>query len=103
MREQLLVLRRKTSGREHPATLEAMTDLAVSYRSAGRIEEAITLQEAALESARRVLPREHLLVIAAIDNLAACYSVAGRDNEAKALSRELSALMANPRGPPVAR
>ena len=48
MGEDLLTFSRKANGQEHPDTLKAMHNLALSYGNVGRPEEALKLQEAVL-------------------------------------------------------
>ena len=43
LREEVLTLRRKVNGPEHPDTLRAMDTLASSYTAVGRLEEALAL------------------------------------------------------------
>jgi hypothetical protein len=46
-------------GDEHPNTLTARANLAVSYYQAGRTTDAITLQERVLADSERLLGDEH--------------------------------------------
>jgi tetratricopeptide (TPR) repeat protein len=50
LREELLALRRRVSGPQHPATLNAMQFLANSYCSVGRSSEAIDLLQKACDA-----------------------------------------------------
>ena len=77
-------------GAEHPETLGAMTNLAISYGAAGRLPEAILLQEQSLAIKRRVLPPNHPYLAAALGNLANFYERDGRTVEADALRKELA-------------
>ncbi|MFI6585646.1 tetratricopeptide repeat protein [Embleya sp. NPDC050493] len=72
-------------GEEHPDTLAARADLAVSYLRAGRTGEAIALQERVLADSERLLGEEHPDTLTARANLAVSYSQAGRTGEAIAL------------------
>ena len=51
--------RLRVLGEQHPDTLSARVNLAVSYAQAGRISEAITLQEQVLADRVRVLGEQH--------------------------------------------
>jgi tetratricopeptide (TPR) repeat protein len=48
LQEEVLTLRRKVLGPEHPDTLVAMNNLAIAYQDAGRKAEALNLFESAL-------------------------------------------------------
>jgi WD40 repeat protein/serine/threonine protein kinase/tetratricopeptide (TPR) repeat protein len=81
--DKALALTRKVKGAERLDTLGAMHNLVNSYRDAGRLEEALKLQQ-------EVLP----LLLESMVNLAACYEQSGRKSEAEALRRELAELKA---------
>ena len=72
-------------GTEHFRTLNAVTNLAVTYRLQRRLEEALKLEENCLKSKRRLLGEEHVDTMESIWNLAAIYSELGRFNEAMAI------------------
>jgi hypothetical protein len=57
-------------GAEHPATLTARNNLALSYHSAGRTADAIALQEPVLADLERLLGPEHPDTLTARSNLA---------------------------------
>src|SRR5438093_980333 len=82
LREQVLALRRKTLGPEHPETLGALDNLANSYHAAGRQDEAVKLLEEVLPLCRKVLGPEHPDTLGAMNNLAISYQAAGRRGEA---------------------
>jgi len=84
-REQVLALDLKVLGGEHPTTLDAMRDLAVSYVEANRWDEALKLREQSLALSRKVLGPAHRDTINAVNELADCYGFAGRDKEAISL------------------
>ncbi|KAI9867924.1 MAG: hypothetical protein M1813_007746 [Trichoglossum hirsutum] len=56
---QVLELRRKVLGKEHPATLVSMGSLVLTYSGQGRFEQAEALQVEALEMCKRVLGEGH--------------------------------------------
>ncbi len=69
-------------GPDHSGTLAARGNLAIAYRVAGRLDEAIPLFERSLADSERVLGRDHSGTLAARSNLAGAYRVAGRLDEA---------------------
>ena len=69
-------------GEDHPDTLTARNDLALAYRAAGRVSEAVPLLERTLADRVRVLGEDHPEVMAARNNLALVYRAAGRVSEA---------------------
>jgi hypothetical protein len=54
----------RTLGNEHPNTLGAMNNLAISYSHVGRRQEAMELREKVLEASQRTLGNELLEVTA---------------------------------------
>lgn len=64
-------------GEDHPDTLRSRDNLAVVYREAGRVEEAIPLYEQALSGFERVLGKDHPTTESCRENLAAAYRKAG--------------------------
>jgi tetratricopeptide (TPR) repeat protein len=99
LREQLLALRRKVLGPEHPDTLGVMNNVADSYAGAGRQEDALKLREQVLELRRKVLGPEHPDTLGTMNNLADSYAGAGRPDEALKLREEALALSVRARGP----
>ena len=87
--EEFLRLRREKLGAEHPDTLRAMGNLAVSYGNAGRLEEALGLREEVLRLRREKLGAEHPDTLGAMGNLAISYRDAGRPEEALGLGEEV--------------
>ncbi len=57
-------------GEDHPDTITARANLAVSYSSAGQLDKAITLEEQVLADSVRVLGEDHPDTITARANLA---------------------------------
>ena len=99
LREELLALRRKALGPEHPDTLESMTSLVGSYSEAGRPDEAIKLREGSLALRRKALGLEHPDTLKAMTSLAGSYSEAGRRDEAVKLWEEVLPLIRKVNGP----
>jgi hypothetical protein len=69
-------------GETHPGTLSSRGNLAVAYRDAGRLDEAIPLLERTLAESRRVRGETHPSTLRFRNNLAATYRAAGRLDEA---------------------
>jgi tetratricopeptide (TPR) repeat protein len=89
--EQVLTDRRRVLGDDHPETLDSRHNLAVAYRSAGRLDVAISLQEQVLADQRRVLGDDHPDTLIAGNQLAIAYRLAGRLDEAITLHEQVLA------------
>ncbi|KAH8833141.1 hypothetical protein DL96DRAFT_1584901, partial [Flagelloscypha sp. PMI_526] len=59
LKEEVLELRRRILGSEHPFTLLSMNTLAATYSTLYRYAEAVQLQEEVVELSKRVLPIGH--------------------------------------------
>jgi tetratricopeptide (TPR) repeat protein len=88
LREEVLELRDKAGGPEHPETIGAMASLANSFFGAGREDEAIALQEQALAIGRRVLRPDHPYLAEATKQMAYFYERTGKMPEAEAALKE---------------
>ena len=89
MGEEVLRLRREKLGADHPDTLTAMHNLAISYRQAGRLEEALGMGEEVLRLRREKLGADHPDTLDAMHNLANSYRRAGRLEGALGMSEEV--------------
>ncbi|MEV7177023.1 tetratricopeptide repeat protein [Kitasatospora sp. NPDC093679] len=69
-------------GPDHPNTLTARNNLAVSYADAGRVQEGLDLCERVLVDRERLLGPDHPDTLSARNNLAGSYADAGRVQEA---------------------
>ena len=78
-------------GERHPATLTARANLASSYWSAGRTNDAITLLEQVLADRVEVLGERHPDTLTVRANLASSYWSAGRTNDAITLQEQVLA------------
>jgi tetratricopeptide (TPR) repeat protein len=67
---KVLEASRRVLGEEHPDTISAMANLAVTYRDQGRWKEAEELQVKVVEASRRVVGEEHPDTIRAMADLA---------------------------------
>ncbi|KAI5815631.1 P-loop containing nucleoside triphosphate hydrolase protein [Pyronema omphalodes] len=89
--EKVLEVRRRTLGEEHPDTLRAMNNLAVTYTNMGeRWKEVQELEEKVLEVRRRTLGEEHPDTLASMHNLANTYiKLGGRLKEVQELQEKV--------------
>jgi tetratricopeptide (TPR) repeat protein len=69
-------------GADHPDTLTSRNNLALAYRAAGRVAEAIPLFVQTLADRRRALGTDHPDTLISRNNLALAYEAAGRVAEA---------------------
>ena len=76
-------------GPDHPDTLASRNNLASAYKSAGRLDEAITLYKHVIADCTRVLGDDHPNTLASRNNLAGAYKSAGRLTEAIALYEQV--------------
>ncbi|KAJ7272429.1 hypothetical protein C8J57DRAFT_1225958 [Mycena rebaudengoi] len=72
-------------GSEHPDTLQAMSDLAVTYRRLGKLQEAEEFEVIVLEQRKEILGQEHSQTLQAMANLAATYGDLGKYTHAEEL------------------
>jgi hypothetical protein len=77
---------RIVSGREHRDTLNTMTESAMSLRAAGRLNEALALEEESLKLKRRHLPAGHPMTVESIEHLTNCYEQSSRKEDAAVLN-----------------
>ncbi|KAK3363512.1 hypothetical protein B0T25DRAFT_436789, partial [Lasiosphaeria hispida] len=82
---QVMEMRKKVLGDEHPDTMGSMSNLALTYQSQGRWKEAETLQVQVMEMRKKVLGDEHPDTMMSMNNLALTYQSQGRWKEAETL------------------
>jgi hypothetical protein len=75
--EQVVEVRRRTLGEEHPDTLRSMHGLSIRFSEVGRRPEALQLAEQVVETHRRTLGEEHPDTLSSMHNLALLSSVVG--------------------------
>ena len=75
--EDTLARRRRDLGEDHPDTLAAASNLAVSLRAAGEYQAARELDEDTLARRRRVLGEDHPDTLASADGLAVSLRAVG--------------------------
>ncbi|MBT2415753.1 tetratricopeptide repeat protein [Streptomyces sp. ISL-12] len=80
--ETVLRLSNSIHGPDHPDTLKARNNLAVSYSAAGRVQDALDLAERVLADYERILGPDHPNTLDARNNLAASYNDAGHVQDA---------------------
>ncbi|KAH0537938.1 hypothetical protein FGG08_005388 [Glutinoglossum americanum] len=80
-----LEVRERVLGPDHPATLGAVNNLAVSYIELGRYGDAERLSSRALEGSERVLGPGHPGTLSTVHSLALAYHKLGRYDDAERL------------------
>jgi len=92
---QVMEMRKRVLGQEHPDTLTCMNNLASIYRKQGRWKEAEGLQLQVVETRKRVLCQEHPATLTSMRNLAAIFRKQGRLKEAEELLAQSKCLFLN--------
>ena len=82
---EVLDTRNRILGPEHPDTIRAMLNLAVTYKNLGKYVEAEKLEIHVLDASNRILAMEHPDTIRAMANLASTYQYMGKYPEAEKL------------------
>ena len=85
LRVQVMNMRNKLLGAEHPDTLTSMANLASTYRNQGRWNEAEQLEVQVMDMRKKLLGAEHSKTITSMANLASTYWNQGRWNKAEQL------------------
>ena len=78
-------------GSGHPDTIRAQNELALAYREAGRVAEAVPLLERALAAEEQLLGAGHASTLASRNNLGSVYRATGRPAEAVVLFEQNAA------------
>ncbi len=89
LEERVLGARVELLGKEHPETLAAMNNLALTLYSQGELGEAHKLQEQVLEASVRVLGKEHPEALKATNNLAQTLGAQGELAGARKLQEQV--------------
>ena len=66
----------------------------MSYEAAGRLPEAIAMEQQSLALKRQHLPPEHPYTVESMDHLANCYAKAGRESDAEPLRKQVADIQA---------
>ena len=82
---EVMDMRKKMLGAEHPDTLKSMGNLASTYSNQGRWNKAEQLQVQVMDMMKKLLGGEHPDTLKSMGNLANTYSNQGRWNEAEQL------------------
>src|ERR1700678_1530422 len=82
---QVMDMRKKLLGAEHPSTLTSMANLASTYLNQGRWNEAEQLFVQVMDMSKKLLGEEHPSTLTSMGNLASTYWEQGRWNEAEQL------------------
>jgi tetratricopeptide (TPR) repeat protein len=82
---QVLNMRKKLLGPEHPYTVISMEDLAKTYHHRGKLNEAEQLEVQVLDMRKRLLGTKHPDTLVTMGNLASTYCYQGKLNEAEQL------------------
>ncbi|MFN9953826.1 MAG: tetratricopeptide repeat-containing protein, partial [bacterium] len=85
---QVLELRQRRLGENHPSVSNSLKNLAGLYDSQGRYEEAEPLYLQALELDKRLLGENHPHVASCLNNLALLYNTQGKYAEAEVFSQQ---------------
>jgi hypothetical protein len=80
-------------GEDHPNTLTAMNNLAVTYSDLGQDDKALVLKERTLKLRRARLGEDHPDTLASMNNLANTYDALGQHDKALALNEQTLKLM----------
>jgi tetratricopeptide (TPR) repeat protein len=86
---EVLGVKRRVLGEEHPATLTSANNLAQSLSDQGQYAEAEQIHREVLSATRRVLGEEHPGTLASASNLAQSLSRQGKHAEAERINREV--------------
>jgi tetratricopeptide (TPR) repeat protein len=97
--QEVLEIRRRVLGPEHPDTLRSMGDLAAGYETYGKYAQAAMLNQKALEISHRVLGPEHPDTLLTMSNLAFDYDSEGKHAQAVALDQEVLDIQRRVSGP----
>ena len=82
---QVMDMRKKILGADHPDTLRSIANLASTYRNQGRWNEAEQLDIQVMDMRKKLLGADHPDTRSSMANLACTYSNQGRWNEAEQL------------------
>ena len=82
---QMLDMRKKLLGGEHPDTLKTMANLARTYADQGNLKQAEQLEVQVLDMRKKLLGGEHPHTLISMANLACTYTNQGKWNKAEQL------------------
>ncbi|KAF8541462.1 hypothetical protein BDD12DRAFT_829275 [Trichophaea hybrida] len=90
---QVIEVRKRVLGAEHPGTLKSMGNLASTYSGQGKFGEAEQLEVQVIEVGKRVLGSEHPDTLTNMNNYAITLKSLGRANEAIDMMTDVVALL----------
>ena len=82
MKQDVLEKRTRILGPDHPDTISAMGNLAITLCDQGQLDKAASMQQDVLEKMRRIRGDEHPHTITARNNLSIMLRILGKDGEA---------------------
>ncbi|EXL39944.1 hypothetical protein FOCG_17446 [Fusarium oxysporum f. sp. radicis-lycopersici 26381] len=89
MKREVLEKSQRILGDEHPDTIKAMSNLALTLNDQGKLDEAAMRMREVLEKMQRILGDGHPHTISAMNNLALTLSHQGKLDEAALIMREV--------------
>ena len=92
--KEVLAIREKALGPEHPDVAESLNNLALLYDSFNDYARAEPLYQRALAIYEKALGPEHPSVATSLNNMAELYRNTGRDKEAQTLERRAARIRA---------
>ena len=95
----MLASRTTALGADHPKAVFSMQNLALAYKAAGKLDEAIALLREALEKRRTSLGPDHADTLKTLSDLASAYEAAGRLDQTLPLRRDAADLWRSRAGP----
>jgi len=98
LKAEVMETSKRVRGKEHPATLTSMANLASTYRKQGRWKKAEELGLEVMEASKRVRGKEHPATLTSMANLASTYWNQGRLEEAEKLEVEVMETSTRVRG-----
>jgi tetratricopeptide (TPR) repeat protein len=81
--------RSRLLGEEHPDTISAMSNLAITLGDQGQLDQAARMRKEVLEKRRRILGEEHPSTISAMSNVAVTLGAQGQLDEAVRMKKEV--------------
>ena len=90
---QVMDMRKKLFGAEHPDTVTSITNLAAIYHSQGKWNEAEQLETQVMEMSMKLLGIGHPDTLKSVENLAVIYYSQGKWNEAEQLEVQVMDIM----------
>ena len=86
--EKVYRMRQAVLGEKHPDTLRILSNLAIIYQEADRLDKALPLHEKAYQLRQAVLGEKHLDTLISLSNLASIYRELGRLDKALPLTEK---------------